>query len=80
MNRKYVTNRIEAISKNIGAFNGYLEKYYLNEAFFGPSVYFYRKVIEKVRKSRDYESLINDERFIEYIYATLVSRQPSVVG
>jgi|GEM_PF-1411855 len=73
MNRKYVMNRIESISKNIDAFNGYLENYYLNEAFFGPSVYFYRKIIEMVRKSTDFEMLINDERFIEYIYATLAS-------
>jgi len=73
MNRKYVKNRIESISENISVFNDHLENYYSNEAFFGPSVYFYRKVIAMVRKSKNYESLINDTGFIEYIYATLTS-------
>lgn len=73
MNRKYVKFRIESLSENINVFNRYLENYYLNEVFFGPSVYFYRKVIEMVRRSTNYERLINDNRFIEYTYATLAS-------
>ena len=42
----------------------------VEEKFNGPSAYFYRKIINKIRKN-DYEKLFSDDYFIELLYATL---------
>lgn len=42
----------------------------MNSKFSGPSFYFYKKTIEKIRKN-DYSSLFEDEQFFEYMYSTL---------
>jgi hypothetical protein len=72
MNRRRVSDRINMLAGSKQVFNKYLDAYYANEIFGGPSVYFHKKVIACIRQN-DYEGLFRDEHFIEYIYATLAS-------
>lgn len=72
MNKRRVTERINLLSRDKDSFKKYVDFYYSNEIFFGPSVYFHNKVINLIRNS-DYGVLLEDERFIEYVYATLAS-------
>jgi len=72
MNRKRVNERICLLSKDKESFKGYVDFYYSNEIFSGPSVYFHNKVINLMRNN-DYRSLLENEHFIEYVYATLAS-------
>jgi len=65
--------RIDSLTKDKEIFNLYVEKFYENNPFFGPSVYFHRKVIDLIRQSREYAELLESNLFIEYIYATLAS-------
>jgi len=72
VNKRRVTERIHLLSRDKESFKKYVEFYYSNEIFFGPSVYFHNKVISLVRNS-NYSLLVEDEHFIEYVYATLAS-------
>jgi len=72
VNKRRVTERINLLSRDKNLFKKYVDFYYSNEIFFGPSVYFHNRVINLVRNS-DYALLLEDERFIEYVYATLAS-------
>jgi len=72
VNKTRVTERMNLLSKDKNSFRKYVDFYYSNEIFFGPSVYFHNKVINLVRNS-DYEFLLEDEHFVEYVYATLAS-------
>ena len=58
------------MNQNKNLFLKYAEK--IKNKFDGPSAYFYLKTIENVRK-KEYNSLFDDEKFIEYLYATLCS-------
>ena len=73
MNKAKVSERILMLSESKETFKRCLDSYYQNEIFFGPSVYFHRKVINSIRDSGDYEKLLDNELFAEYIYATLAS-------
>jgi hypothetical protein len=63
----------ERISDLICNFHGYLQYFVENIKFSGPSVYFHKKVIEKIRQVGKYDQLFADNLFFEYIYATLAS-------
>jgi hypothetical protein len=63
----------ERVDDLLRGFDRYLDFFTENIKFSGPSVYFHKKTIERVRASGDYEALINDSKFIELIYATLAS-------
>lgn len=54
-------------------FNLCVKTFYDKKLFSGPSVYFHKKVIELIRQNIDYDKLVEEESFLEYIYATLVS-------
>ena len=62
--------RVEDLMQN---FHYYLNHFTENIKFSGPSIYFHKKVIEKIRSSERYEQLLDDNLFFEYIYATLAS-------
>jgi len=72
VNKTKAFERINLLSKDMNSFRKYVDFYYSNEIFFGPSVYFHNKVINLVRNN-DHELLLEDERFVEYVYATLAS-------
>lgn len=72
MNKRRVTERIDLLTRDKESFKKHVDFYYSKEIFFGPSVYFHNKVINLVRNS-NYMLLLEDEHFIEYVYATLAS-------
>ncbi len=45
----------------------------IEDKFDGPSAYFYIKVIGIIKSASNYDSLFEDELFMEYLYATLAS-------
>lgn len=57
----------------IGNFHDYLSHFEKNIKFSGPSIYFHKKVIGKIRNSERYEQLFHDDLFFDYLYATLAS-------
>ena len=57
----------------IGNFHNYLSHFEENIKFSGPSIYFHKKVIEKIRNTERYEQLFDDDLFFDYLYATLAS-------
>lgn len=72
MNKARIAERIELLSRDKEAFKGYVNFFYQNEAFIGPSIYFHKRVINLVR-TNSLLSLLENEHFVEYIYATLSS-------
>ena len=65
-------SRVQELTKSKEKFLEYAER--IKEKFDGPSAYFYLKVIKMVKNSgKDYIKLFDDERFMEYLYATLCS-------
>ena len=48
MNNKEISSRIELLAKDKTTFIKYVDFYHSKEIFFGPSVYFYRKVFDLV--------------------------------
>lgn len=63
----------ERISDLVGNFHHYLWYFGENIKFSGPSIYFHKKVIDKIRQVETYEQLFTDNLFFEYIYATLAA-------
>jgi hypothetical protein len=57
----------------IDNFDVYLQYFVENIKFSGPSVYFHKKVIDKIGQVGKYDQLFEDNLFFEYIYATLSS-------
>jgi hypothetical protein len=72
MNRARIAERIDLLSRDKKAFKYYLDFFYQNETFIGPSIYFHKRVINLIR-TNSLLSLLENEHFIEYIYATLAS-------
>jgi hypothetical protein len=70
INAPIMETRVEDLMQN---FHYYLNHFTKNIKFSGPSIYFHKKVIEKIRNSERYEQLLEDNPFFEYIYATLAS-------
>ena len=52
-------------------FAGYVEFFEQRQAFTGPSLYFHERAIERRRGHNTVGSLLDDERFLEYVYAVL---------
>jgi hypothetical protein len=66
-------NRIDDLVEN---FKKYIDYYYDNEKFSGPSVYFHCKVLEMIRNTKtveEYSKLLDNDQFLERIYATLTA-------
>jgi hypothetical protein len=61
------------LSDLIEDFYVYLNYFLSNMKFSGPSVYFHKKVINKVRAIDEYEKIFSDDLFFDYLYATLSS-------
>lgn len=62
---------IKKLTKNKERFLDYSQK--IKDKFDGPSGYFYMKVIRKRRVSKKLEELLENNNYIEYLYATLAT-------
>jgi hypothetical protein len=69
-NRHLTQDKVKDLVSN---FNHYLWYFDDNIKFSGPSVYFHKKVIEKIRQVERHEQLFGDNLYFEYIYATLAA-------
>jgi hypothetical protein len=63
-------NRIAKISEDI---DYYIEYFNKSENFVGPSIYFHHKTLQHKNQHTNLESLLNDDLFFDYLYATLTS-------
>jgi hypothetical protein len=70
LNIQSIEERVNDLIRN---FSHYLWYFGDNIKFSGPSVYFHKKVIEKIRQMEGYDQLFDDNFFFEYIYATLAA-------
>ncbi len=57
----------------MNTFKSYVLACHKSQNYSGPSVYFHTRVIEKYRNTDNYDKLLSDNQYIEYIYATLTS-------
>ncbi len=57
----------------IARFSECLAEFERREEFPGPSLYFHLRTISRLRSHRDANSVLEDERYFEYLYATLTS-------
>ena len=69
---------IEKLTKSRTDFMSYVDKSYNQKnkkgekvSFPNSSYYFHNRVLNMVRNSKDYDKLLNDTVFLEFIYATL---------
>jgi hypothetical protein len=72
--------RISKLTQDRETFFSYVDRFYKKRVFSGPSVYFHRKVIQLIREHENYEELLQENLFLEYIYAALTSWGVHMVG
>ena len=72
-----IEDRLRGLIEN---FDRYLNHFVKNIKFSGPSVYFHKKVIQKIRKTEQYEKLFSDDIYFDYLYATIVSWGMNTMG
>jgi hypothetical protein len=65
-------HRIGVLTTDKETFKRYVAAFYESNAFSGPSIYFHNRVITLVR-SKAIGQLLEDDHFLEYLYATLAS-------
>lgn len=65
-----IAERIEDLCRN---FAGYVAHFDSEERFAGPSLYFHQRAIQRRRELNSPLAAIEDERFREYLYATLAA-------
>lgn len=63
-------NRIEKLTTDINYYIRYFNK---SDNFIGPSIYFHHKTLEQKNKHNDADSLIADNTFFDFLYATLTA-------
>lgn len=61
----------ENVEKLVGGFAGYVATFEERQAFPGPSLYFHERAIERRHRHSTVSSLLEDQRFLEYVYAVL---------
>jgi hypothetical protein len=64
-------DNIQKLTEDKTEFLKYAKK--VDDTFNGPSAYFYKKVINKIRSTDNYSSLFDNELFFEDVYATLAT-------
>jgi len=73
--RKEVT--IERIRERVGqlcsSFNKYIEEFDRANIFSGPSLYFHFRTLERLKNFETVSSALDDDLFLEYVYATLTA-------
>ncbi len=69
--RQAVQRRAERVEKLVASFAACVAEFEAIAAFPGPSLYFHLRAIEQRRKHENAESLLEDLRFLEYVYAVL---------
>lgn len=67
------SNRLDLISESKEKFFDYVKKCNGNYRLISPSLYLYKKVIEKHNKCDSYKKLYEDNEFLELIYMTLIA-------
>jgi hypothetical protein len=85
--RRKANWQAERIQELIADFAGCIAAFEASQAFPGPSLYFHLRAIERRRAHQTVSSLLDDTRFLEYVYAVLpawgmhrMGRQPAKVG
>jgi hypothetical protein len=63
----------ERVERLIERFDEYVEEFNERNLFTGPSVYFHKKTLEMMRQYDEACEVLDDDRFFDYIYATLTS-------
>ncbi len=61
----------ERVEQLIADFAGYVAAFEARQAFPGPSLYFHLRAIERRREHHTASSLLDDNLFLEYVYAVL---------
>lgn len=64
-------DRLNLIFESRESFFSYVKKCNGNYRLISPSLYLYKKIIEKHRKCNDLDGLLDDDDFLELIYITL---------
>jgi len=72
-NSRIIIERINDLAKSKDIFNSHVDEFYNKELYTGPSIYFHKKVIEMINNSKNYQELLENNQFIEYLYASLTS-------
>jgi hypothetical protein len=62
--------RVDKICEDIDYYIRYFNK---SDNFVGPSIYFHHKTIERMKNHNGLDSLLDDDLFFDYLYATLTS-------
>lgn len=75
MNRREATlDRIrERIESLCSSFDIYIETFNKLNLFSGPSLYFHFRTLDRLNEFREISSALNDNLYLEYLYATLTS-------
>ena len=74
MRREATLQRLEKrVDKLCGSIDYYLDSFEKSKPFTGPSVYFHDKTLEMRRSHKSPSSLLADDRFFDYLYATLAA-------
>lgn len=69
--RRRPSGRSSNIQDLVSDFSGCVAFFEERQAFPGPSLYFHERAIERRRRHTTVGSLLDDERFLEYVYAVL---------
>ena len=73
MTKEILKYRTTAISKDMDTFKAFVIACHNSKNYSGPSIYFHIKAIDKYRSVENYDNLLSDDQYIEYIYATLAA-------
>lgn len=63
----------ERVDELIGEFSNFVKTFEDSRRFSGPSIYFHRRTLERLRAHGSVSEALGDDAFIESLYATLVS-------
>jgi hypothetical protein len=69
--RRAAERLAERIQQLTAGFAGYVATFEASQAFPGPSLYFHLRAIERRRAHQTVSSLLEDDLFLEYVYAVL---------
>jgi len=72
MGKRIKEKNVLTLTKNRETFLSYVKKFYSREQDFpNSSSYFHKRVIEMIKTSENYNDLLNEKIFLEFVYATL---------
>lgn len=65
--------RVERAIKRFDNFDNYVEEFNQGNLFTGPSNYFHKKTLDILRKHGQLHEALHDDKFFDYLYATLTA-------